>query len=93
MADMIHIQVCYATPKEQALRDLAVATGTNLQQAVMQSGILHDFPEIDLTINRVGIFGKLKTLNASLKEHDRIEIYRPLIAEPKEARRRRVAKS
>ena len=92
MADSIHVQVCYATPEVQVLRDLTVLAGTVLQNAVEQSGILRDFPEIDLTVNRVGIFGKLKPLDANLREHDRIEIYRPLIADPKEARRRRVAK-
>jgi uncharacterized protein len=92
MAETIKVQVCYAMPGVQVLRDLTVASNTTLQQAVKQSGVLQDFPEIDLAANRVGIFGKLKPLDASLREHDRIEIYRPLIAEPKEARRRRVAK-
>jgi len=92
MAESIHVQVCYATPSEQVLRDLNVAPDSTLQQALVQSGILQDFPEIDLAAARVGIFGKLKKLDASLRDHDRIEIYRPLIADPKEARRRRVAK-
>ena len=92
MADAIHIQVCYATPKAQVLRELKVAPGTTLRQAIEQSGILQDLPEIDLATNRVGIFGKIKTLDASLREQDRIEIYRPLIADAKDARRRRVAK-
>lgn len=92
MAEPIHVQVCYATPNLQVLRDLNVASDSTLQQAVALSGILQDFPEIDLAASRVGIFGKLKNLDASLREHDRIEIYRPLIADPKEARRRRVAK-
>lgn len=92
MADFIQVQVCYATPSVQVLRDLSVAPDSTLQQAVALSGILQDFPEIDLAAARVGIFGKLKKLDTSLREHDRIEIYRSLIADPKEARRRRVAK-
>ena len=91
-ADMIHVQVCYARSDAQVLRDLNVVAGTSLQQAVLQSGILQDFPEIDLIAGCVGVFGKIKPLDTILREHDRIEIYRPLIAEPKEARRRRVAK-
>lgn len=92
MAESIYVQVCYATPSVRVLRDLSVAPDSTLQQAVVQSGILQDFPEIDLASSRVGIFGKLKKLDASLREHDRIEIYRPLIADPKEARRGRVVK-
>jgi hypothetical protein len=92
MADAIHIQVCYATPQAQVLRDLKVAVGTTLRQAIEQSGIVQEFPEIDLATNRVGIFGKVKTLDAALREQDRIEIYRPLIADAKDARRRRAAK-
>jgi hypothetical protein len=53
---------------------------------------VQEFPEIDLATNRVGIFGKVKTLDAALREQDRIEIYRPLIADAKDARRRRAAK-
>ncbi len=92
MADAIHIQVCYATPQAQVLRDLKVAVGTTLCQAIEQSGIVQEFPEIDLATNCVGIFGKVKTLDAALREQDRIEIYRPLIADAKDARRRRAAK-
>ncbi len=92
MADAIRVQVCYATPREQALRDLTVAVGATLRQAIEQSGILQGFPEIDLATNRVGIFGKVKALDTALREHDRIEIYRPLIADAKDARRRRAAK-
>ena len=92
MAESIHVQVCYATPREQVLRELQVALGSTLQQAIVLSGMLREFPEIDLAVSRVGIFGKLKKLDTRLRDQDRIEIYRPLIAEPKEARRRRVAK-
>ncbi|NMM28075.1 MAG: RnfH family protein [Glaciimonas sp.] len=88
-AEDMHVQVCYAKPGIQLLRDVSVLPGTNLQAAIMQSGILRDMPEIDLLTCRVGIYAKLKTLETILRDGDRIEIYRPLIADPKESRRRR----
>ena len=91
MAD-IHVQVCYAKPERQLLRDLSVPEGTTLQEAIERSGVLQEAPEIDLSACRAGICGKLKALDTVLREHDRVEIYRPLIADPKEARRRRAVK-
>ncbi|MGH8806576.1 MAG: RnfH family protein [Noviherbaspirillum sp.] len=88
----IRVQVCYATPQMQFMHELVVPEGTTLQAAVEQSGLLHEAPEIDLTVSRVGIYGKLKTPDTILREHDRIEIYRPLIADPKESRRKRAVK-
>jgi putative ubiquitin-RnfH superfamily antitoxin RatB of RatAB toxin-antitoxin module len=89
MADGIHVQVCYARPDKQFLLDLDVAPGTTILQAIKDSGVVRQAPEIDVSVLRVGIYGKLKTLDTVLREHDRIEIYRPLIADPKETRRRR----
>ncbi|MEO8599755.1 MAG: RnfH family protein [bacterium] len=89
----LQVQVCYAKPEIQLLRDLSVPPGTSLQAAIVQSGILDDMPEIDLMSCRVGIYAKLKTLDAILRDGDRIEIYRPLIADPKESRRRRADKA
>ena len=88
----IRVQVCYATPQRQILRDLTVARGCTVQQAIEQSGVLRDAPEIDLSSCRVGIYNKLKALDTMLREFDRIEIYRPLIADPKESRRKRAEK-
>jgi putative ubiquitin-RnfH superfamily antitoxin RatB of RatAB toxin-antitoxin module len=85
----IRIQICYAEPGFQLLRDLTVAQGATLQQAIMQSGILREVDAIDLTACQVGIYGKLKPPETVLREHDRIEIYRPLIADPKDSRRLR----
>jgi putative ubiquitin-RnfH superfamily antitoxin RatB of RatAB toxin-antitoxin module len=85
----IHVQVCYATPAFEFLRDLQVAVGTTLEQAIAHSGLLQQVDGIDLTLCAVGIYGKKKTLDTVLREHDRIEVYRSLIADPKEARRRR----
>ena len=92
MAEMIAVQVCYALPEQQVVRDLSVAVGATLRQVIELSGIQQQFPEIDLEKNRVGIFGKVKALNDVLRERDRIEIYRPLNADAKEARRRRLGK-
>ncbi|MGE5622194.1 MAG: RnfH family protein [Bacillota bacterium] len=91
MAD-IHVQVCYTRPDMQFLRDLSLPQGATLQTAVLQSGVLQAAPEIDLSVCRVGIYGKLKPLDTVLREHDRVEIYRPLVADPKESRRKRAEK-
>lgn len=85
----IHIQICYARPDKQFLLEQTVAEGTTIQQAIQSSGIIQQAPEIDVSVWRVGIYGKLKTLDTVLREHDRIEIYRPLIADPKDSRRKR----
>jgi uncharacterized protein len=86
---VLAVQVCYAGPQRHVLRDLQVPAGTTLHQAIKLSGVLEAAPEIDLSVWRVGIHGKLKTLDAVLRENDRVEIYRPLIADPKQARRMR----
>ncbi|HCY61627.1 MAG TPA: RnfH family protein [Oxalobacteraceae bacterium] len=91
-ADKIMVQVCYARPGKAFLEDVLVASDATLEQAIRTSGVLSSAPEIDLAVYKVGIYGKLKTLDAILRERDRIEIYRPLQADPKEARRRRVFK-
>ena len=90
-ADLIEVEVAYAKPDEQLIIKLDVAAGTTLQQAIEQSGILDRFPEIDLNQMKAGVFGKLKKLNQSLRDGDRVEIYRPLIADPKEVRKQRAA--
>ena len=89
--DGIRIEVAYAKLHEQVLLELHVEVGTTVQQAIQRSGILERFPEIDLEQNKIGIFGKATTLDASLQEGDRVEIYRPLIADPKEQRKKRAA--
>lgn len=91
MSDLhiINIEVAYALPEIQVLLPLTVPEGTQLEEAVRLSGILEKFPEIDLANSKVGIWNKVSELNAVLREKDRIEIYRPLIADPKEVRRKR----
>ncbi len=90
-SEMIHVEVAYARPDEQVIIPLDVEKGTTLEQAIEKSHIRDEFPEIDLSRNKVGIFAKLSKLNTELNEGDRVEIYRPLIADPKEVRRKREA--
>ena len=89
MSQQIQIEVAYARPDEQALLSLRVAAGSTVAQVIEVSGVLEKFPEIDLARNKVGIFGKLTKLDTVVRERDRIEIYRALIADPKEIRRQR----
>lgn len=85
------VEVAYARPDKQLILTVHVMPGSTAQQAIEQSGIVQKFPEIDLGKTKVGIFGKLGKLDAVLKAGDRVEIYRPLIADPKEVRRQREA--
>jgi putative ubiquitin-RnfH superfamily antitoxin RatB of RatAB toxin-antitoxin module len=85
------VELCYAKPGLQFLRTLSVPPGTTLQQAIRLSGVLDAAPEIDLTTCQAGIHGKHRPLATEVREGDRIEIYRPLIIDPKDARRRRAA--
>ena len=87
----IRIQIAYAYPERYYLKDLHVEAGTMIQTAIMQSGILQQFTEIDLRENKVGIFSRPAKLTDQLNDGDRIEIYRPLLADPKEIRRKRAA--
>ncbi len=90
-AELISIEVAYTKPEEQVILKLDVAPGTSMQQAIKQSGILEQFPEIDPGKLKAGIFGKLKKLTETLRQGDRVEIYRPLIADPKQVRKERAA--
>ena len=89
IAETIKVELVYALPHEQTLLKFDVPAGTHVAEAVQRSGILAKYPEIDLGKSKLGIFGKLTKPDAELRERDRIEIYRPLIADPKEVRRRR----
>lgn len=91
-ADKFYIEVAYALPEEQVLISLDVEQGTTAEQAVKLSGILEKFAEIDLSKNKMGIFGKVAKSDQVLRDKDRVEIYRPLIADPKESRRKRAEK-
>ena len=89
--DNIKVEVAYAMPEKQIIRPVTVVANTLIADAIELSGIMQDFPEIDLENVKVGVFGKIASLKAKLNDGDRIEIYRPLIADPKEVRRRRAA--
>lgn len=89
MSDKISIQIAYALPDSYFLQRYQVEAGTIIQNAILQSGILEQYKEIDLRSNTVGIFSRLAKLSDVLEDGDRIEIYRPLLADPKEIRRKR----
>jgi putative ubiquitin-RnfH superfamily antitoxin RatB of RatAB toxin-antitoxin module len=86
----MHIGVCYAEADRQVWLRLEVPENSVVEEAIRHSGILKRFPEIDLARQKVGIFGKLVKLDSPLKDGDRIEIYRPIIADPKTVKRRRM---
>jgi putative ubiquitin-RnfH superfamily antitoxin RatB of RatAB toxin-antitoxin module len=90
--DLLQVYVAYATPQDEFIHPMRVAPGTTIGQAIEASGVLARFPEINLVTQPVGIYGKKKTLETALRERDRVEIYRPLVADPKDSRRKRAAK-
>ncbi|MDX1915126.1 MAG: RnfH family protein [Methylophilus sp.] len=85
------VEVAYALPHQQLIIPIKVNTDCTVEEAVKKSGILDKFTEIDLSQNQLGVFGKLTRRDSTLKPMDRVEIYRPLIADPKEIRRQRAA--
>jgi putative ubiquitin-RnfH superfamily antitoxin RatB of RatAB toxin-antitoxin module len=88
----LEVHVSYATAQHEFIRPMRVAPGTTVGQAIEASGVLASFPDINLVTQPVGIYGKKKTLDTVLRERDRIEIYRPLVADPKDSRRKRAAR-
>lgn len=91
MPESILVEVVYALPQRQDILQIELPANATVEQAIRASGVLEKFPEIDLTSNKVGIYAKLVKLDAVLRDRDRIEIYRSLIADPKEVRRQRAA--
>ena len=91
MAETIRIEVAYALPERQEVVHLALPEGSTVQQAVLASGLSEKYPEIDVARGKYGIYSKLARLDTVLRERDRVEIYRPLIADPKEVRKQRAA--
>ena len=85
------IEIAYATPERQKIIECEIVQGCSIRDAVKQSDIKDYFPEIDLENCDLGVFGKAVPANYELVDGDRIEIYRPLIADPKEVRRQRAA--
>jgi putative ubiquitin-RnfH superfamily antitoxin RatB of RatAB toxin-antitoxin module len=91
MSEMLSVEVCYALPDKQEIVTVRVPAGATLQQALEASGLLARHPEIDLKKNKFGVYAKLSKLDSVLRDRDRVEIYRPLIADPKEVRKQRAA--
>jgi putative ubiquitin-RnfH superfamily antitoxin RatB of RatAB toxin-antitoxin module len=89
--ERISVEVAFAREDEQAIFPLEGSAGLTARDAIERSGILKRFPEIDLAVNKIGVFGKFAKLDQVLGPGDRVEIYRPLIADPKEARKKRAA--
>ncbi|MRD71710.1 RnfH family protein [Rhodocyclus tenuis] len=91
MSATIRVEVIYACAQRHDSVVLDLPEGTLLRQAIEESGLLAKYPEIDLAKNKVGIFAKLSRPETVLRDRDRVEIYRPLIADPKEMRKQRAA--
>jgi len=87
--DTIPVEVAYALPREQLVITLDIPAGATVREAIEESRIQERYPEIDLATSKVGIFGRLAKLDDSLHAGDRVEIYRPLIADPKQIRKQR----
>lgn len=85
------VEVAYALPLEQLILQVKVSAEITAEQAIKASTILDKYPEINLNINKIGSFGKLIKLDTPLRHSDRVEIYRALIADPKEVRKQRAA--
>jgi hypothetical protein len=90
-AETINVEVAYALPEKQLILPVNIDAGTTVGGAIVQSGIMVEFPDLDLENSDVGIFGKATKMETVLQDGDRVEIYRPLIADPKEVRRKRAA--
>ncbi len=90
IAVMLEIEVVYGLPGKQVLKKMNVQNGCTAREAVCQSGLNEIFSELDLQTAPLGIFGKSVKDETLLRDKDRIEIYRPLLIDPKEARRKRV---
>lgn len=89
---MLRVEVVYAARQRQARYAVELPDRATVRDAIEASGVCAEFPEIDLAVNRVGIYDKLASLGSGLRDHDRVEILRPLAVDPKEARRRRAAR-
>ncbi|BBO59579.1 RnfH family protein [Mycoavidus sp. B2-EB] len=93
MVSQLEIEICYALPECQTVLKVILPVGATVRQAIAASGIAQVHPELDLTQQAVGIWGKIESLETVLAAHDRVEIYRPLKVDPKLARQRRAEKA
>lgn len=92
MADL-QVEVVYALPEKQYLRSVRLPEGSTVEQAIQASGLTELRKEIDLSVNKVGIYSRTVKLQDAVAAGDRVEIYRPLLADPKELRRQRAERS
>ena len=90
VTETIHVEVAYATLERQAIIEVDLPESSTVEQAIQTSGILQQFPTIDLSQQKVGIFGLVCKLDKTLQDGERIEIYRPLQQNPMDARRKRL---
>lgn len=93
MSDKIKVEVVYAYPDKFFLKKIELDQVLSIQNVILQSGVLEKYTEIDLRENKVGVFSRTVKLTDMVEDGDRIEIYRPLIADPKEMRRKRAEKN
>lgn len=91
MSDVMTIEVIYPLPEKQEIFSVKLPEGATVRQAIEACGILEKYPEIDLAKNKLGVFAKLAKPDSVVRHRDRVEIYRPLIADPKEVRKQRAA--
>ena len=91
MAETIQVEVVYAKPERQEVVKLSLPAGSTAAQAIEASGVLAKHPEIDLATNKLGVYARLAKVDTVLRDRDRVEIYRPLLADPKEVRKQRAA--
>jgi uncharacterized protein len=92
-SELLDIEVAYATWERECIVALRLPRGASAHEAIVQSGVLEHVPEIDLAQNKIGVYGKIVGLDYILRQHDRVEIYRPLTIDPKEIRRLRANKA
>ena len=91
MSELISVEVVYPLPQKQDIFVVKLPLGATVREAIESSGVLAKYPEIDLAKSKLGVFAKLAKPDSVLRDRDRVEIYRPLIADPKEVRKQRAA--
>jgi putative ubiquitin-RnfH superfamily antitoxin RatB of RatAB toxin-antitoxin module len=91
MPELMNIEVVYPLPEKQEIFTVSLPAGASVRQAIEASGVLLKYPDIDMSKNKIGVFARLVKPDAPLRDRDRVEIYRPLIADPKEVRKQRAA--
>ena len=92
-SELITVEVAYALPTKQSLVSIAIDKNATVEEAIQASNLLHEYPDIDLSKTKVGVWSRVVRLKDTLIEGDRVEIYRGLIADPKEIRKRRAEKA